>query len=246
MTGSGNAHWSFIARRAFGLNGPEPQEAGKVHRSGGPCADRLLACPRPSSTCRTELHFNINGEFLRQLPPSRRITLRVGKELRVGATHRLQISADVFNVTNNGAPSSFMSGANNVTSGFFGQPSSSTQAPAPGKSQSGICFDGDAIGSAQQAAPKCLHDRLRFRVDVQLVVDIADVKADGRSFRIQVDLLTTRAAVSARTSSAPPCSSTRAHAFSVAPVVLTSSTSTITSPRTFERRRSRNAFRTFA
>lgn len=68
-----------------------------------------------------------------QLRPAHRVNLRVGKELRVGAAHRLQISADVFNVTNNGAPSSFMSGANNVTSAFFGQPSSSTQAPRAGQ-----------------------------------------------------------------------------------------------------------------
>src|SRR5262245_32749122 len=43
---------------------------------------------------------------------------------------------------------------------------------------------------------------------------------------------TTRATVSARTSSAPALFSTRAHASSVAPVVLTSSTSTTTAPVT--------------
>ena len=42
--------------------------------------------------------------------------------------------------------------------------------------------------------------------------------------------VTTRAAVSARTSRAPPSFSTRAHASSVAPVVLTSSTSTTIAP----------------
>src|SRR5690348_1154676 len=56
-----------------------------------------------------------------------------------------------------------------------------------------------------------------------------------RGGRVYGGDVTTRAAVSARTSRTPACLSTRAHAFSVAPVVLTSSTSTTTSPSSLSR-----------
>ena len=52
-----------------------------------------------------------------------------------------------------------------------------------------------------------------------------------RRRRVQRGRATARAAVSARTSRTPASFSTRAHASSVAPVVLTSSTSTTTAPR---------------
>ena len=68
----------------------------------------------------------------------------------------------------------------------------------------------------------------------------------GLARRPQRDRDTTRAAVSARTSRAPAASSTRAHASTVAPVVLTSSINTITEPCTLTPLRIANALCTFA
>jgi hypothetical protein len=67
-----------------------------------------------------------------------------------------------------------------------------------------------------------------------------------RSIASGYTALRVRAAVSARTSAAPASRSTRAHASSVAPVVLTSSTSTMHAPVTSLPRVILNAFRTFA
>src|SRR5262245_24444776 len=65
--------------------------------------------------------------------------------------------------------------------------------------------------------------------------------------RLQRGDLTARAAVSARTSRTPPASRVLAHASSVAPVVLTSSTKTTTEPLSAsERELVANAPRTLA
>ena len=84
--------------------------------------------------------------------------------------------------------------------------------------------------------------RRRLGAHRRRTVGRADVTAAVLSALVD----TARATISARTSRAPPSSSVRAHASSVAPVVLTSSTSTMHRPRMFALLASRNAPRTLA
>lgn len=68
------------------------------------------------------------GEGQLQAPNLPRLNLRFGKELRFKESQTLEVNADFFNITNNGAPMFFSNGTN-TSLATFGRFSSTTQSP---------------------------------------------------------------------------------------------------------------------
>jgi carboxypeptidase family protein/TonB-dependent receptor-like protein len=69
------------------------------------------------------------GEGQPQTGAVPRLNLRFGKEFRFKENHTLEANVDFFNITNDATPLSFRAGANNLSSGAFGQFQSAVQSP---------------------------------------------------------------------------------------------------------------------
>ena len=111
---------NFSAPVTTTLPGPDPQY--------GPASMTLSngrVVPNPLAT--TTRLVGPRGDNVLQTPTVHRLNLRFGKEFRITGTQTFDFNVDVFNVTNNGAPLFFR--ATNDTSPFFGQFTSTTQAP---------------------------------------------------------------------------------------------------------------------